>query len=628
MSLRGIEIRSKQQISGKFGGSPTTALGSKDPTSIAAVTPKTPSSEEQASGQTFKQQKQIDDDNEEEEEDNEEEEASPLDEFINDLLDKSSEGIISVEDFSIYMTYIEMKMKEQVPEKWIVNMVTNPKGLDMIKKLAMFQRSNIIKQSTLENKLDESSKVQVKEATSITMTGFAKEQSPTSMTAPNVPPAGGNVLQVQREEEWLRFGDEYEKDKNLNDFERQIWKSQMKVKIEVLNNLSKDITAKTNSKTYSKFKTTDCYGKWARDLKNELLPIPLCGRRLELGHLVNPRTRPDPNDALFKQEDQKFDVDGFQSALLLFELLDDVKKKVCDFMYMALTHCMTENLDAQEVIRSVKDKDFYTLFQQLTIRFEKNKQVQKEELLLEFKNKRFEEGRGEALRDYFGRLNTIVTELRTVYNRDVPDEDLKNKFMEALSETSKNNLLQLENTVEYRDKLTDLCYEVIKRDERLRASLAPYTHVVNHVSDYRNGKMFFRGICHTCGNRGHKAIDCKFKKKKPEYESKDNKYQHNGSNTKRKFDWSRVKLKSGHKEQKARDRDQDEDEQANLVESEYDKSRVECWLCHERNSHETLECPNVDCRVKFLVDQKEVQARIEKNKEEDEKNPRKKYRIA
>ena len=191
------------------------------------------------------------------------------------------------------MTYIEMKMKEQVPEKWIVNMVTNPKGLDMIKKLAMFQRSNIIKQSTLENKLDESSKVQVKEATSITMTGFAKEQSPTSMTAPNVPPAGGNVLQVQREEEWLRFGDEYEKDKNLNDFERQIWKSQMKVKIEVLNNLSKDITAKTNSKTYSKFKTTDCYGKWARDLKNEVLPIPLCGRILELGHLVSEnKTRP------------------------------------------------------------------------------------------------------------------------------------------------------------------------------------------------------------------------------------------------------------------------------------------------------------------------------------------------
>ena len=88
-----------------------------------------------------------------------------------------------------------------------------------------------------------------------------------------------------------------------------------------------------------------------------------------------------------------------------------------------------------------------------------------------------------------------------------------------------------------------------------------------------------------------------------------------------------MKFKEGNKEQRTRYREHDEDEQANAVEVEYDKSRVECWLCHERNSHEALECPNVDCRVKYLIDQKEIQAKIDKNKAEDEKNPNKKYRF-
>ena len=77
-----------------------------------------------------------------------------------------------------------------------------------------------------------------------------------------------------------------------------------------------------------------------RDLKNELLPIPLCGKRLELGHLVNPRLKPDPIDELFKLEDGNFDGIGFQNALMLFELLENIKMKVCDFMHLVLTQCI------------------------------------------------------------------------------------------------------------------------------------------------------------------------------------------------------------------------------------------------------------------------------------------------
>ena len=117
--------------------------------------------------------------------------------------------------------------------------------------------------------------------------------------------------------------------------------------------MARGITSKSSSKTYPKFKTTDCFGKWARDLKNDLLPIPLCGRRLDLGHLANPRTKPNENDELFKLRDGNFDQVRFESSLLLFLLLDKLKTKVGDFMYTVLTQCMTENSDAQEVIRSV-----------------------------------------------------------------------------------------------------------------------------------------------------------------------------------------------------------------------------------------------------------------------------------
>ena len=42
------------------------------------------------------------------------------------------------------------------------------------------------------------------------------------------------------------------------------------------------------------------FGKYARDLKAEIMNVPFCSKRLDFGHLVNPRDYPDPSSDVFK----------------------------------------------------------------------------------------------------------------------------------------------------------------------------------------------------------------------------------------------------------------------------------------------------------------------------------------
>ena len=96
---------------------------------------------------------------------------------------------------------------------------------------------------------------------------------------------------------------------------------------------------------------------------------------------------------------------------------------------------------------------------------------------------------------------------------------------------------------------------------------------------------------------------------------------------KKKFDMDRVKFKKNATEIGSKDHDDESEEQANVVTSDYDESRFECWLCHERNTHSSEDCPNVDVRVKYLVPGKQIETNVSKNEVDDKKNPHKKYRM-
>ena len=109
-----------------------------------------------------------------------------------------------------------------------------------------------------------------------------------------------NDLQDATEEtKWSLFGHEHGRDRVLSYMERELWNAEMRVKTESARDLSKEFTAKMAQKMFTNFKATDCFERWARDLKSQLIPYPLCGKRLELGELKNPRLKPDPTSPLF-----------------------------------------------------------------------------------------------------------------------------------------------------------------------------------------------------------------------------------------------------------------------------------------------------------------------------------------
>ena len=132
------------------------------------------------------------------------------------------------------------------------------------------------------------------------------------------------------EEQWHQFSDEYQLDQRLDVISVEVWNATMDVKIKQAEALIKELTAQIANKKVSKFKPNDVFDRFARDLKSELITVPLCANRLRFGHLVHPRILPDPNHEIFKRVIDGscvFDAKTFGKALMLWTLLKDVREK-------------------------------------------------------------------------------------------------------------------------------------------------------------------------------------------------------------------------------------------------------------------------------------------------------------
>jgi len=168
--------------------------------------------------------------------------------------------------------------------------------------------------------------------------------------------------------------------------------------------------------------------------------VPFCAKRFDYGSLINPREIPNPKSAIYYQEiggNEVFNPKVYGKALMLWTLLEDIKAKTSGFLYAVITYSMQENVAAQEVIRADTSRDFFILFKRLKERFQINTDIAKEKCVQNF----YEMARKptEPLREFWGRLMTMVCELRTVYKRDVLDEDIKRLFFKELPDAGKNN---------------------------------------------------------------------------------------------------------------------------------------------------------------------------------------------
>ena len=555
-------------------------------------------------------------------EDNDEESQSQMDLMISDLYEKVNDGSLSVDQVQVILEYIERKLKEGLPESFIVSMISRPDFLLLVMKSNVNACSN---SSTQSQVLSESNQRTAKAPYSERDQDVNHEKVDKSLRTQDV--------------EWLKFSDEYDSDVTLDKIEREIWSSELKAKIRLIENLQKEVTEQMNHKKFPKYKTGDVYQRWLKGIRTEILPIPFCEMRFEHGPLTNPRRKPDPRAKLFEDVTGVFDSKSYESALILYNLLDALAIKISSFLYSTITFCMSDNADALRVINAERDKDYYSLLYKLSARFKESSEVERERLVDELNAAKRE--RNETIRAFYGRLSTIATELRTIFDRPVQDEDIKRVLLRELSEASKNNFLHLEMMPKYEKQFNELCLEVIKRDEILQKTIGNSEVVNNVTSDsgntrYRGGR--FRGgrfqggrsqggrsnvTCHYCHRLGHIARDCKTKEKHMAEE------QEHVVRTAIPRNDKKLGKFSDKAHSRRRSRELDEDNEANQVSTKdcaSDVDGVECYYCHERDSHLSADCPNSNVTVELLNHKyKEFTAN---NVEADRLNRHKIYRIA
>ena len=169
-----------------------------------------------------------------------------------------------------------------------------------------------------------------------------------------------------------------------------------------------------------------------------------------------------------------------------------------------ITYCMQDNSAARDIIRSDTSRDFYGLFRSLKNRFQINSEIEKEKLVQNFQS--MVRGPKETPREFYGRMLVTVTELRTVFKREVLDEDLKRTFFKCLTDNAKSFYLQLASLDKYKNNFDDLCLEVIKYYEELESTIK---HSIETVHEVNTGKYIFKGNCDNCGKPGHKWANCK-----------------------------------------------------------------------------------------------------------------------
>jgi len=443
------------------------------------------------------------------------------------------------------------------------------------------------------------------------------------------------------EDPWDYFRDEYASDKKLDEVSVEIWNAEMEVKIKQAENVIKELTSQAASKKEKvlKFRAGDVFEKYVRDLKAEIMNVPFCAKRFDYGSLINPREIPNPKSAIYYQEiggNEVFNPKVYGKALMLWTLLEDIKAKTSGFLYAVITYSMQENVAAQEVIRADTSRDFFILFKRLKERFQINTDIAKEKCVQNF----YEMARKptEPLREFWGRLMTMVCELRTVYKRDVLDEDIKRLFFKELPDAGKNNFLQLVGVDLYKHNLNDLCLEIIRRQEELDSSTAVKTDVLNNVNDRSRPD---NRQCYECGKLGHIQHYCPVRKANDnnslKKNIKHNPFLKNGRNDKRnkfmknKQDKRNNKFKGNRSHGKANNSGQDKanntagNVNVNKSVGFADECILECHFCHQRNGHTSADCPNTDVRIRHLNNKyKSFEA---ENNKYDSKHPDAKIRV-
>ena len=112
---------------------------------------------------------------------------------------------------------------------------------------------------------------------------------------------------------------------------------------------------------------------------------------------------------------------------MLFDLLNMLIDKISKFLLAILAYCVSDNKIAQEFVQSYPDNFFYCV-QAYVSGFNKIRTMKPTQK--------------ETLREYYGRIHTLATELRTVFNVDVTNDMICRAFLNGLPDYAKKNFEQ------------------------------------------------------------------------------------------------------------------------------------------------------------------------------------------
>ena len=569
--------------------------------------------------------------NDDDHEDISDEEFEELDSAFTYLMKLVDERMLTVYEAEDLANWAEDKLEEGKNPNWIAAKLLREKKRKQIMSLPKFSGRRRVPQICRSYSQKSSKSMRENEASIY--------DEPLQRATPISEEAGISSRAVSGEDQWSQFRDEYPMDQHLDAVSAEVWNATMDVKIKRAETLIRELTAQIANKKVSKFKPSDVFDKYARDLKGELITVPLCANRLEFGHLVHPRKLPDPNYEIFKLEiegHRVFDAKIYGKALMLWTLLEDVRVKTSGFLYSIITYSMQDNLAAQDVIRADISRDFFVHFKRLRERFQINSDLEKERLLTEFYKMALKPK--ETLREYWGRIQTLVAELRSL-GRTILEDDLKRTFFRELPESGKNNFLQLSSMDPYNKNLNDLCLEVIRRNEELESSLIDRSISLNFVSSGRNkfkgSNYHSRIVCDYCDKPGHRYAECRNRIRDQNRKDKDSgndlmdesKTGKMISNTKNNPFHHKRKPKhfqryNKHQESAAIATDKNNPKSDEVEEPD---EGIQCFLCNQRDDHIAQDCLNADCTI---AHRNTMYKEFEKqNMEQDAAYPSKKYRI-
>ena len=184
--------------------------------------------------------------------------------------------------------------------------------------------------------------------------------------------------------------------------------------------------------------------------------------------------------------------------------------------------------------------------------------------------------------------------------------------------------MQLKHTPPYSSSMEAIYLEVIRRHEQIETPLAlPRQEETVNLAG-----------CFYCKKPGHIMRDCRFKLQSEQQQSNDtnskydkgSRYVHWSKRYKEKPYVKKNDWKSRHVEEDrprisanmATDDPKPEDAVSGVREESF-----QYFLCHQRNDHESKDCPNADCDIQFI--NRKFEDFKAQNDEEDRANPQKKY---